>query len=89
MPNNKGRRRRFGTVRQLPSKRWQARYPGPDGQLCTADETFATKTAAEKWLTDTESEMRRGDWIDPRGDMVFGTFAMAWIKERPNLRPRT
>ncbi|OPC81925.1 hypothetical protein B4N89_14130 [Embleya scabrispora] len=89
MANNKGRRRRFGAVRQLPSKKWQARYPGPDGQLLTADKTFATKTAAEEWLTDTESEMRRGDWIDPRGDLVFGTFAIAWIKERPNLRPRT
>ncbi|WP_406297748.1 site-specific integrase [Embleya sp. NBC_00888] len=89
MANNKGRRRRFGAVRQLPSKKWQARYPGPDGKLLTADRTFATKTAAEEWLTDTESEMRRGDWIDPRGDMVFGTYATAWIKERPNLRPRT
>ena len=32
MANSKGRRRRFGTVRRLPSGRWQARYPGPDGR---------------------------------------------------------
>ncbi len=25
-------KRRFGRVRELPSGRWQARYPGPDGQ---------------------------------------------------------
>ncbi len=28
--NNKGTRRGFGSVRQLPSGRWQARYLGPD-----------------------------------------------------------
>ncbi|MYW01479.1 hypothetical protein GT354_25010 [Streptomyces sp. SID3343] len=87
MPNNKGRRRRFGAVRQLPSKKWQTRYPDPTSKLINPDRTFVTKTAAEEWLTDTESEMRRGDWVDPRGDTVFGTFATAWIKERPNLRP--
>ena len=32
MANSKGRRRRFGTIRRLPSGRWQVRYPGPDGR---------------------------------------------------------
>ena len=31
MPNTKGRRRRFGAVRELASGQWQARYRGPDG----------------------------------------------------------
>ena len=31
MANAKGRRRRFGALRQLPSGQWQARYRGPDG----------------------------------------------------------
>jgi hypothetical protein len=44
-------RRRFGRVRQLPSGRWQARYPGPDGQLRNAPETFAQKGDAERWLS--------------------------------------
>ena len=30
------RRREFGSVRQLPSGRWQARYPGVDGRLSPA-----------------------------------------------------
>jgi excisionase family DNA binding protein len=33
MPNSKGRRRRFGAIRRLPSGRYQARYPGPDGTV--------------------------------------------------------
>jgi hypothetical protein len=47
MPNSKGRQRRFGTIRRLPSGRYQARYPGPDGVRRAADDTFATKTAAQ------------------------------------------
>jgi hypothetical protein len=36
MPNDKGRRRRFGAVRALPSGQWQARYRGPDGLMRAA-----------------------------------------------------
>lgn len=42
MANQKGKRRRFGSVRKLPSGRFQARYPGPDGLLRSAPETFPT-----------------------------------------------
>ena len=47
MPNSKGRRRRFGTIRRLPSGRYQARYPGPDGVRRSPDDTFATKPTLE------------------------------------------
>ena len=39
MPNSKGRRRRFGSIRKLPSGRYQARYSGPDGVDRPADDT--------------------------------------------------
>ena len=51
MANSKGRRRRFGSVRRLPSGRYQVRYPGPDGVVRPADYILATKTDAENWLT--------------------------------------
>src|SRR5215467_14209710 len=70
MPNSKGRRRRFGAVRRLPSGRFQARYPGPDGVLRPADDTFDTKTEAEVWLTRKEAEIIDGDWIDPDAGAV-------------------
>jgi integrase len=90
MPNSKGRRRRFGTVRRLSSGRWQARYPGPDGVMRPADDTFETKTRAEVWLTRKETEILDGDWIDPDAAQVpFGQYAQAWIDERPGLRPAT
>jgi integrase len=90
MANSKGRRRRFGAVRQLPSGRWQARYPGSDGLLRPADHTFPTRTDAEVWLTLSEGDMKRGNWLDPAGGRVrLDHFAERWIDERPGLSART
>lgn len=90
MPNEKGRRRRFGAVRQLPSGQWQARYRGPDDIMRPADQTFATKTDAEVWLTRKEAEILDGDWINPdAGKVLLTDFGKSWIEERPNLRPKT
>jgi Phage integrase, N-terminal SAM-like domain len=90
MPNTHGRRRRFGAVRQLGSGQWQARYRGPDGIMRPADQTFSSKTGAERWLTTKEAEILNGDWLDPdAGRIHFGDYATAWIDERPGLRPKT
>lgn len=89
MANTKGNRRRFGAVRKLPSGRWQARYPDTDGILRAADRTFASKRDAEQWLNETETDMRRGEWVDPRaGEVEFEAYALKWIEER-GLRPTT
>ena len=90
MPNAKGRRRRFGAVRRLPSGRYQARYPGPDGVTRPADDTFETKTDAEVWLARKETEIFDGDWLDPdAGAVLLREYGAAWIEERPGLRPKT
>jgi integrase len=90
MPNAKGRRRRFGSVRQLRSGRWQARYQGPDGLVRPAPRTFATETDANVWLTVTEAEIVQGNWTDPyAGRIPLGLYAARWIAERPGLAPRT
>jgi integrase len=87
---NKPGHRRFGNVRPLPSGRFQASYLGPDGRRHTAPETFRLKTEAERWLTLTEAQIFNGDWTDPeRGKIPLGDYGAAWIKERPNLRPKT
>jgi integrase len=84
------RKRRFGRVRRLPSGRWQARYKGPDGIDRPAPHTFPTKGDGERWLTLTEAEVMRGDWIDPDAGLVlFAEYAQAWVAERPNLRLKT
>jgi integrase len=83
MANRKGKRRTFGAVRKLPSGRFQARYPGPDGVMRPAPETFATVRDADDWLAEKRTEIRRGDWQDPdAGAVSFQEYALLWVKER-------
>ncbi|MFJ6853701.1 tyrosine-type recombinase/integrase [Streptomyces sp. NPDC091271] len=83
MANKKGRRRTFGAVRKLPSGRFQARYPGPDGVMRPAPETFETARDADGWLAEKQTEIRRGDWQDPdAGAVKFREYALLWVKER-------
>ncbi len=83
------KRRDFGAVRQLPSGRWQASYLAVDGLRRTAPSTFTTKADANAWLTVRQSELLRGDWIDPDlARVTCGDFATRWIAEH-RLSPRT
>ncbi|MCX5101689.1 MULTISPECIES: tyrosine-type recombinase/integrase [unclassified Streptomyces] len=83
MANKKGKRRTFGAVRKLPSGRFQARYPGPDGVMRPAPETFETARDADGWLAEKQTEIRRGDWQDPdAGAVEFREYALLWVKER-------
>jgi integrase len=78
-----GGKRDFGRVRQLPSGRWQARYPGPDGIDRPAPHTFDRKRDATDWLADKRAELVRGDWLDPdRGRIAFRDFGTRWVEER-------
>jgi integrase len=82
-------RRRFGRVRKLPSGRWQARYPGPDGVDRPAPETFARKGDAERFLALAEAQLVSRSWRDPEaGRVPLADYGDKWIKER-GLRPRT
>jgi integrase len=83
-------RRRFGSVRRLPSGRWQARYHATDGRLHTAPQTFATKTDATRFLVQVEADLTRGRWSDPRlGRTPFAEWATRWQATTVNLRPNT
>lgn len=82
MANSKGRRRRFGSVRKLPSGRFQARYRGPDGLMRTADKTFASQTDADRWLVKQEAKILDGDWQNPDVKIPFGEYAETWFKDR-------
>lgn len=90
MANKKGRRRDFGSVRQLPSGRWQVRYRDPEtGQLRPAEKTYPTKTDAQVALTHIESDITRGQWSDPdAGAVNFEEYATAWLRDR-KLADRT
>jgi len=65
------KREAWGSLRKLPSGRWQARYPAPDGETYTArteDDkplTFLTKTDARTWLAGVHTKIARGEWEPP------------------------
>jgi integrase len=83
-------RRRFGSVRRLPSGRWQVRYRTSDGRQHTAPETFATKTEATRHLAQVETDLGRGQWSDPRlGRTTFPAWAARWETTTVNLRANT
>ena len=85
------RRRRFGTLRRLPSGRWQARFRTPDGRRQLAPATFATRADADRYLATVDLELARGGQVDPRaGAEHLSDYASRWLGQRPQpLRPRT
>ncbi len=82
-------RRHFGSVRRLPSGRYQASY-WHLAERHTADQTFETKADAQSWLSGVETDIRRGRWVDPgAGKVLFGTYVDDWLAQRYDIRPRT
>ncbi len=84
-------RRGFGSVRKLPSGRWQARFTHPQtGKIQSAQSTFDTKAGAGRWLATMETDLDRGDALDlDRGKIAFGAYGKAWLDSRGDLRPKT
>ncbi|WP_041298010.1 hypothetical protein [Ilumatobacter coccineus] len=75
------RARSFGSIRKLPSGKYQARY-WHLGKQIAADHTFAAKTDARRWLSTVEADIVRGDWVDPdAGKITFGEYANWWIEQ--------
>lgn len=83
-------KRNFGTLRRLPSGRWQARYRDPaNGRLVSAPQTFLTRANASAWLSGVEADVARGCFVDPNaGDVCLREYADRWLDQRI-LRPRT
>ncbi|WP_255183270.1 MULTISPECIES: site-specific integrase [unclassified Rhodococcus (in: high G+C Gram-positive bacteria)] len=88
-------KRSFGSLRKLPSGRWQARYTGPDTREYKASSTFAAKIDAEAWLTDRRREIDRELWSPPTDAVTskakpvsFREYAETWLEQR-DLKPRS
>lgn len=85
-------KRQFGSIRKLPSGRFQARYTGPDGHTYAARRengqalTFQTRGDADGWLSLRRSEILRNDWPPPAAPRVVPLtvreFAEAWLSHR-------
>jgi integrase len=84
----KAGRRQFGSVRKLPSGRWQARYRSADGQPRRAPSTFETKVDADQWLEAARMERSAPRPVTSDRRVPFDAYAALWLQDR-DLRPRS
>ena len=84
-------RRQSGSIRKLPSGRWQARVRDPATKELIALGTFSSKADAHHALTLAEASQARGGWVDPRrSKLVLESDGRVWMLSRPSpLAPRT
>jgi integrase len=62
-----GAKRSWGSLRQLRSGRWQAKFLDPDTHLLTpAPQTFASKSAGDRWLARKRAELDTGTATDEK-----------------------
>ncbi len=90
MPPRKRREHGAGTVDQLPSGRYRARFRAPDGQRVTAPSTFDTRGDAVAWLNRQHQDAVAGHWQPEQRHRVatLRAYAETWLEHRP-LKPRT
>jgi len=82
-------RRQFGAIRRLGPGRWQASYV-VDGKRHNGPIRFQTKADANAYLSEVETGLRRGGWVDPTaGKESLKSYADSWLSQRHDLRPRT
>ncbi len=84
-----GKRSGFGSVEQLQSGKWRARYK-VEGQIFTAPRTFQNKTDAQLFLSDQELELARGTWRAPtRTVKTVESYGTQWIERHNGLKNST
>lgn len=70
----------MASFRKLPSGKWQATVKHPSGRRYTR--TDPLRRVVAEWATDLEQQIRRGEFIDPRGGKL--TLAAWWEKWSAN-----
>lgn len=85
-------KRTFGTIRKLPSGRYQAQYTTSLGKRVPAPHTFRARVGAEAWLADRRRETEMGRYnpkaVRKASRLSFGDYAATWLANRHvNGRP--
>jgi integrase len=100
MATRRTSKRGFGSIRKLPSGRFQARYSSPSGQTVTAPSTFTARIDAEAWLAAERRQVEAPEtWVPPKTRLEmaqraaevdrlpsFREYAEAWIASRRNSK---
>lgn len=81
-PTKRPSRSELGSVRRLPSGRYQASYRA-NGERFTGPRTFHTKDEGLGWLAEERADRLRGTWRDPRqGDINLADYLSDWLASR-------
>jgi len=93
-PPQPRQRRAFGTVKQLPSGRYQAFYCSPaDNRRHYGPRTFLTAREADDWLTKQRAAIIDGQWLAPElGRVTLTSYGTDWLlrrQEQGTLKPAT
>jgi integrase len=79
-------KRPFGTIRKLPSGRYQAQYTTPARRRVPAPHTFAARIDAEGWLHQRRVERDAGTWNPAAtakpAKVTFGDYSSTWLAGR-------
>ena len=68
--------------------KWDVRYR--DETLRQRKKTFDRKVDAQRFANSVETDLLRGDWIDPdRGRELFGDWADKWLATIGDRKPKT
>lgn len=83
-----------GSIRKLPSGRWQARFLGPDGVMHAAPATFDAKVDAQAWLNQQRQDVTDGDWTPPVKASVVGGLSLdayfaEWLADKDHVKAST
>jgi integrase len=84
------KRRQTGSIRRLPSGKYQARVWHPDTGDRTTLGTYNSKADADLAVKRAELAIANGTWHGAHGaDTTFADYAAAWLRDRTGLAPRT
>lgn len=68
--------------------RWDVRYR--DESRRQRKKSFDRKVDAQRFAASVETDLNRGDWIDPdRGRELFGDWADKWLATTADRKPKT
>jgi integrase len=79
------RKGKWGTIRLLPSGKYQASYVAPNRKRYNAPTTFAEKGRADIWLAEVKKQIELGVWEKPakasaQKAMYFRDYAEKWLE---------
>lgn len=89
-------KRSFGSIRKLPSGKYQVRYSGPDLEEHKAPKTYTAKEDAEGWLAKERILIEREEWTPPAtraahrrtAGVTLREYSDAWLAAK-TLTPKT